>query len=68
MSSSKSGFKAKLDSFQQRFKSLLGARAQVGWADPWRAREIAVKPTRGLGPPAAGSLRLLALLQGTGRR
>ncbi|PRW59857.1 hypothetical protein C2E21_1451 [Chlorella sorokiniana] len=28
MSSSKSGFKAKLDNFQQRFKSLLGARAQ----------------------------------------
>ena len=33
MSSSKSGFKAKLDNFQQRFKSLLGAKAQVGSPD-----------------------------------
>ena len=35
MSSSKSGFKAKLDNFQQRFKSLLGAKAQVGRPDLW---------------------------------
>lgn len=38
-----SGFKAKLDNFQQRFKNLLGAKAQVGRAKPGAGRDRRVE-------------------------
>ena len=72
MSSSKSGFKAKLDNFQQRFKSLLGAKAQVGRPDLWLGADRSAltslpRPPAGVHGGAAPAAAASCCRQGAGR-